>query len=333
MQQRRPACACRPAAPPVGRCSPAPAHGRRTGTSSASSAVRLVVSVRAEFDAADWRSASDKLRDLLLDIGRVGGDGQQRARRHIARQFAGDDRAAPVPAEDQRALRAERDRASAPRIACASKLRLRRVRMDRRVVLGDDDRLDALADDQVARRIEIDPALAVAQADQRAISRRPSRASPKVLPIERRLLGRVDFAAVEIEQLGIDGAEARLPARMHDDARDQIVGKHQLDFPPPTTRATSAFLVSRISAAMLVRRSRRRSGSLTSARIVLMTCESGSSPSGDSTMIERELCGLTMRQIVEVGRIAAAADDPGVAQRRAPWRRSRPPSRPCPCWP
>ena len=44
------------------------------------------------------------------------------------------------------------------------------------------------------------------------------------------LLERVDLAAVEIEQFGIDRREPGLPARMHDDARDQVVGQHQLHF-------------------------------------------------------------------------------------------------------
>ncbi len=43
---------------------------------------------------------------------------------------------------------------------------------------------------------------------------------------QRRLLGEVDLGAVEVEQLGVDDAQAALPAGLHHDAADQVVGEH-----------------------------------------------------------------------------------------------------------
>ena len=218
-------------------------------------------------------------RDLVLEVGRVGGDGQQRARRDIARQLAGDDRTAAVPAEHQRPLRAERDRLRrADRLGVEA--RLRRIGMDRRVVLGDDDRLDALADDQLARRVEVDAALAVAQADQRAglvghhaLRRRTCRRATAARPCRSR--SRRNRAARNRRR---SGPACRLECTTMREIRSSA--STSCTSAPPTTRATSAFFRSRISAAMRYG-SARRSGSLTSASTDLDHLRSpGSSPSG-----------------------------------------------------
>ena len=99
--------------------------------------------------------------------------------------------------------------------------------LDGGVVLGDEDGLHARLDLRLHRRVEVDLAGGVAEADQRRGVVGHQRVA-EARAFDRLLLGGVDFAAVEIEQLGIDGAEARLARRMDDDAGDELVGEHQL---------------------------------------------------------------------------------------------------------
>ena len=186
--------------------------------------------------------------------------------------------------------------------------------MDRRIVLGDDDRLDALADDQLAGRIEVDAALAVAQADQRAfLIGHDSLAEG--LADQRGLFGGVDFAAVEIQQFRVDGAQAGLAARMHDDARDQVVGQHQLDLRAADhARHLGVLEVAYLggdavglgTAPGIVDEREHRLDDLR-IRIVAFRRQHDDRARG---------LRVDERQIVEVGRIAAAADHLRVAQRR-----------------
>ncbi len=99
--------------------------------------------------------------------------------------------------------------------------------LDGAVVLGDEDGLHAGADQRFHRRVEPDLALRIGEADQRRGVVGHHRVA-EARAFEWLLLGGVDFAAVEIEQLGIDRAQARLARGVDDDARDQLVGEHQL---------------------------------------------------------------------------------------------------------
>ena len=78
------------------------------------------------------------------------------------------------------------------------------------------------------RRVERDPAVGAAQADQAAHLVIEHRRAER-LADQLGLVGGVDFAAFEIEQLGIDRAQPGLPRRLHHDPRDEVVGADQLD--------------------------------------------------------------------------------------------------------
>ena len=78
---------------------------------------------------------------------------------------------------------------------------------------------------------------------------------------------------------------------------------------PPTVRASSVLRASRISATMLLGLARRGRARWSGPACVLMTCASGSSPSGASTMMDFAALRIDDREVAEVARIAAAADD------------------------
>ena len=149
---------------------------------------------------------------------------------------------------------------------------------------------------------------------------------------EVRLLDEVDLVAAEVQQLGVDDGEARLAAGLGGDAGDEVADGHQLDLRPPTIRATSRFSGS-AHLGRCGRAPRGGPGLLVSARIVLITRESASSPSGGRTMIERASWGLTIsRSSTSIGS-AGPADDARGPRSCRPCRGSRPPSRPCPSRP
>ena len=80
---------------------------------------------------------------------------------------------------------------------------------------------------------------------------------------------------------------------------------------PPTTRATSAFLPSRISAAICIA-PRAGAGSLTSASIDLDDLRIRIVALGRQHDDRARGLRIDDRQVVEIGRVAAAADDPRV---------------------
>ena len=154
---------------------------------------------------------------------------RRRPGRHVAVQLADDRRRAPVPAQDQRALRPRRGRPArgwrrGPRPAATPAPRAVRPARDlhRVVVLRDDDHPVARPDRRVHRRVE--------RGCAPSACRRPITAGVLVgeqrlaegLADQRRLLLEVDLVAAEVQQLRIDHRQARLAAGLHDDARDQV---------------------------------------------------------------------------------------------------------------
>ena len=143
------------------------------------------------------------------ELGRVGGDGQQRAGRDVAGELEGDHRAAAVPAEHQRPLGRAFAAGGAARwrpwsMASAGTAAILMAASSSAMMIA----CMPGRDHGVHRRIELDPAVGIAEADQRAGLIGHQRVA-EGLAGERRLLGGVDLAAVEIEQLGIDRAQAR----------------------------------------------------------------------------------------------------------------------------
>ena len=161
------------------------------------------------------------------------------------------------------------------------------------------------------RRVEVDAARRVADADQRCRVVGHQRVA-KGVAAERRLLQRVNLAAGEIEQFAVDRRQAGLPRGVDDDPRDQVVGEHGLDLAAADDLGQLGGLcrlelggdaVGRGPAVGTVHQSEDR---LQHAAVGVIGV--GRKHDDRARGFRRD-----QRQVVEIGRIARAADDPRLA--------------------
>ena len=222
-------------------------------------------------------------------------------------------RRAAVPAEQQRALRGSA-RGSAPRTISASSIvpfgDLVAAAEQLRVVLGDRDHLRRRPRSRVSgRRVQPDPPVAALEPDDRAVLVGVQRvaeglAGQRARPRGSRSRRRRSRAARCRRSTARTGARsARSAARSSRDLSTITASS------PPTSRAASRFAGSWISATIWYGSLARGSGPRVSASTVLITCASGSSSSGDEHDDRARLLRVDDAQVVEVDRVAGAADD------------------------
>jgi hypothetical protein len=100
-------------------------------------------------------------------------------------------------------------------------------KMDGVVVLRDRDHPVAGADEAVHRRVELDRSVGPGESEDRGVLIE-SEDFAEALAGERRLLLEVDLVAAEVEQLLVDDREPRLARGLNGDPRQQVGDQHQL---------------------------------------------------------------------------------------------------------
>ena len=202
----------------------------------------------------------------------------------------------PVPAEDQRALGGAGSRTRGSTIApgfvtgawppCA----IRTVSSSSAMTIS----RSPVASTRVHRRVQSAPPPSGGHdADHGRVLEREQRLAEGAAH-EHRLVREVDLVAAEVEQLGVDHRQARLAAGLRDDPRDQLADQHQLGLVAADHARDLQVRAGRGSRRRCGTARRRRRGLLVIASRVLMTSASGSSVSGESTMIERDVLGLAI---------------------------------------
>ena len=130
---------------------------------------------------------------------------------------------------------------------------------------------------------------------------------------ERRLLERVDLAALEIEQLAVDRRQPRLARGVDDDPRDEIVGEHRLHFAAADHLGELGVLRRLHLGGDAVGR-RPPVGAVDQREDRLEHVAVGVVDVGREDDHRARGVVRGQREIVEVGGIARAADDAGLAE-------------------